>query len=167
MWHIPRCRGHPASAAITFVNGFLATERSAEISAPGYQAQIMLKMKDVTDEVLAAAKGITDPVEKSKMINEKIAAMTEAVKDKESDHEADVVSLYEGRQYIMHTYKVFKDIRIVYAPPLSIGNYGGEIDNWMWPRHTGDFSFMRVYVSPKAKARNTAQGMFLTNRRYG
>src|SRR5665647_3666669 len=50
-----------------------------------------------------------------------------------------------------HTYKVFKDIRIVYAPPLSIGNYGGEIDNWMWPRHTGDFSFMRVYVSPKGE----------------
>jgi hypothetical protein len=133
------------------VNGFLAKERSAEISAPGYQAMIMLKMKDVTDEVLAAAKGITDPVEKDKKINEKIAAMTEAVKAKESDHEADVVSLFEGRQYIMHTYKVFKDIRIVYAPPLSIGNYGGEIDNWMWPRHTGDFSFMRVYVSPKGE----------------
>jgi len=106
-------------------NGFLAKERSAEISAPGYQALIMLKMKDVTDEVLAAAKGITDPVEKDKKINEKIAAMTEAVKEKESDHMADVVSLFEGRQYIMHTYKVFKDIRIVYAPPLSIGNYGG------------------------------------------
>jgi hypothetical protein len=133
------------------VNGFLAKERSAEISAPGYQAMIMLKMKDVTAEVLAAAKGITDPVEKDKKINQKIAAMTEAVKEKESDHEADVVSLFEGRQYIMHTYKVFKDIRIVYAPPLSIGNYGGEIDNWMWPRHTGDFSFMRVYVSPKGE----------------
>ncbi|HZM14245.1 MAG TPA: S46 family peptidase [Bacteroidales bacterium] len=139
-------------------NGFLAKERSAEISAPGYQALIMLKMKDVTDEVLAAAKGITDPVEKDKKINEKIAAMTEAVKEKESDHMADVVSLFEGRQYIMHTYKVFKDIRIVYAPPLSIGNYGGEIDNWMWPRHTGDFSFMRVYVSPKGEGTEYSPG---------
>ena len=133
------------------VNGFLAKERSAEISAPGYQALIMLKMKDVTAEVLAAAEGITDPVAKDKKINEKIAAMTEEVKEKETGNEADVVSLFEGRQYIMHTYKVFKDIRIVYAPPLSIGNYGGETDNWMWPRHTGDFSFMRVYVSPEGE----------------
>jgi len=132
-------------------NGFLAKERSAEISAPGYQAKIMLEMKDVTKEVLAGAEGITDPVERDKKINEKIATMTEAVKEKNSDHEADVVSLFEGKLYVMHTYKVFKDIRIVYAPPSSIGNYGGEIDNWMWPRHTGDFSFMRVYVSPKGE----------------
>ena len=132
-------------------NGFLAKERSAEISAPGYQARIMLEMKDVTAEVLASAKGITDPVEKDKKINEKIATMTEAVKEKNIDLEADVVSLFEGKLYVMHTYKVFKDIRIVYAPPSSIGNYGGEIDNWMWPRHTGDFSFMRVYVSPKGE----------------
>ena len=132
-------------------NGFLAGERSAEISAPGYQAYLMLEMKDVTKEVLAAAEGITDPVERDKKINEKIASMTEAVKEKKGDQQADVVSLYEGKQYIMHTYKVFKDIRIVYAPPSSIGNYGGETDNWMWPRHTGDFSFMRVYVSPKGE----------------
>lgn len=132
-------------------NGFLARERTAEISAPGYQAQIMLEMKDVTKEVLADAEGITDPVERNKKITEKIASMTEAVKEKKGDHEADVVSLFEGKQYIMHTYKVFKDIRIVYAPPSSIGNYGGETDNWMWPRHTGDFSFMRVYVSPKGE----------------
>jgi hypothetical protein len=132
-------------------DGFLARERSAEISAPGYQAYLMLEMKDVTKEVLAATEGITDPVERDKKINEKIASMTEAVKEKKGDQQADVVSLYEGKQYIMHTYKVFKDIRIVYAPPSSIGNYGGETDNWMWPRHTGDFSFMRVYVSPKGE----------------
>ena len=129
-------------------NGFLAENRQAEISAPGYQARLMLSMKDVTSEVLAPTKDITDPVEKDKKVNEIIASLTEAVKEKESDQEAVVVSLYEGKQYIMYTYKIFKDIRIVYAPPSSIGNYGGEIDNWMWPRHTGDFSFMRIYVSP-------------------
>lgn len=129
-------------------NGFLAKKRSEEISAPGYRAYMLIDMKDVTGEILAAAKGITDPVEKDRKINEKITAMTDAVKEKSGDQEADVTSLFEGRQYIMHTYKVFKDIRIVYSPPLSIGNYGGEIDNWMWPRHTGDFSFMRAYVSP-------------------
>ncbi len=129
-------------------NGFLAKERSEEISAPGYQALMMLSMKDVTADILQAVRKISDPVARDKKINEKIAEMTEAVKKNNSDQEADVTALYEGKQYIMHTYKVFKDIRIVYAPPRSIGNYGDEIDNWMWPRHTGDFSFMRVYVSP-------------------
>jgi hypothetical protein len=132
-------------------NGFLAKERSAEIKAPGYKAQIMTEMKDVTDEVLAASKGITDPLEKDKKVNARIAEMTDAVSAKGSDQEAVIVPMYNGKQYIMYTYKVFKDIRIVYSPPLSIGNYGGETDNWMWPRHTGDFSFMRVYVSPKGE----------------
>ncbi len=108
-------------------------------------------MKDVTSDVLAVAQGITDPVEKDKKVNKHIVEMTEAVSAKESDHEAVIVPMFNGKQYVMYTYKVFKDIRIVYSPPLSIGNYGGEIDNWMWPRHTGDFSFMRVYVSPDGK----------------
>ncbi len=133
-------------------NGFLAKERSEEISAPGYQALMMIGMRDVTGEILSSVKKINDPVERDKKINEKIAEMTEEVKKKSSDQEADVTAMYEGKQYIMHTYKVFKDIRIVYAPPRSIGNYGDEIDNWMWPRHTGDFSFMRIYVSPTGEA---------------
>ena len=131
--------------------GFLASERNEEISAPGYQAQMMTGMKDVTGEVLSAAKGLTDPLERDRKINEKIAAMTNDIREKGDDQEADVVSLFEGKLYMMHVYKVFKDIRIVYSPPLSIGNYGGETDNWMWPRHTGDFSFMRIYVSPEGE----------------
>lgn len=132
-------------------NGFLAKERSAEINAPGYQARLMTEMKDVTNDVLTVATGITDPVEKSKKVNLKIAEMTEVVRKKGSDSEAVIVPMYNGKQYLMYTYKVFKDIRIVYSPPSSIGNYGGETDNWMWPRHTGDFSFMRVYVTPNGQ----------------
>jgi hypothetical protein len=134
-------------------NGFLAKERSSEIQAPGYQARLMMEMKDVTADVLASVKGITDPVEKDKKVNSKIAEMAEAIRKKGEDTEAVIVPMYNGKQYIMYTYKVFKDIRIVYAPPLAIGNYGGEIDNWMWPRHTGDFSFVRVYVSPDGLGR--------------
>ena len=132
-------------------NGFLAKERSAEINAPGYQARLMTEMKDVTKDVLTVAAGITDPVEKSKKVNLKIAEMEEVVRKKGSDSEAAIVPMYNGKQYLMYTYKLFKDIRIVYSPPSSIGNYGGETDNWMWPRHTGDFSFMRVYVTPDGK----------------
>lgn len=128
-------------------NGFLAMNRSEEIKAPGYTANMLMNMKDVTSEVTEAAKDITDPVEKDKKINATISAMTDALEKGKDDINARVVQMYNGKQYILFVYKVFKDIRIVYSPPLSIGNYGGEIDNWMWPRHTGDFSFMRVYVS--------------------
>jgi hypothetical protein len=134
-------------------NGFLAGERSAEIRAHGYQARLMIMMKEVTGEVLAAIKGITDPVEKDKRVNARIAEMTKTADGKGSDLESVIVPIFNGKQYIMYIYKVFKDIRIVYSPPLSIGNFGGETDNWMWPRHTGDFSFMRVYVSPDGQGR--------------
>jgi Peptidase S46 len=134
-------------------NGFLARERADEFQAPGYQARLMGEMKDVTADVLKSAKGITNPVEKDKKINAYISTITKAVNAKGSDLEAVVVPMYEGKQYIMYTYKVFKDIRVVYSPPLSIGFFGGETDNWMWPRHTGDFSFMRVYVSPDGQGK--------------
>ncbi len=129
-------------------NGFLAKNRAEEILASGYQAQLMTETKDVTDDVYAAAKGIVDPVEKEKKLNARITEMSEKVRKRGIDQKAVIVPIYNGKKYIMYTYKVFKDIRIVYVPPLSIGNYGGEIDNWNWPRHTGDFTFMRVYVSP-------------------
>ena len=129
-------------------NGFLATKRVDEIKAPGYRARLLMEMKDVTAEVLDAAKGISDPAEKNKKINEKITTITEPYTKGKEDIDASVSQMYNGRQYILYVHKVFRDIRIVYAPPSAIGNYGGETDNWMWPRHTGDFSFMRVYCAP-------------------
>ena len=74
--------------------------------------------------------------------------MNESAEKKKDDLDSRVAEMFNGKQYIQFVYKVFKDIRIVYAPPSSIGNYGGDIDNWMWPRHTGDFSFLRVYATP-------------------
>jgi hypothetical protein len=140
------------------VNGFLATNRNDEIKAPGYRARLLTEMKDVTEEILDAAKGINDPTEKNKKINEKIAKMTDAISKDKDDIEASVAQMYNGRQYMLFVHKVFKDIRIVYAPPSSIGNYGGETDNWMWPRHTGDFSFMRVYCAPDGSGKEYAAG---------
>jgi len=138
------------------INGFLATKRSDEIKAPGYKARLLLEMKDVTGEVLEAAKGITDPTEKNKKINEKISKMTDAITKDKDDLDASVSQMYNGKQYILYIHKIFKDIRIVYAPPSSIGNYGGETDNWMWPRHTGDFSFLRVYCASDGSGKEYA-----------
>ena len=128
--------------------GYLALNRSEEIKAPGYRAFMVIDMKDVTQEVLEVAKGITDPIEKDKKINSKIAAMTDEYEKGKKDIKAQISEMFNGKQYMLFVFKEFKDIRIVYSPPLSVGNYGGETDNWMWPRHTGDFSFLRVYVAP-------------------
>lgn len=128
--------------------GFLAPTRKDEIKAPGYRALMVVEIRDVTAEVLEAAKGVTDPVEKDKKINAGIVAMTDLIEKDKKDIKAGVSEMYNGKQYLLFVYKEFKDLRIVYAPPMSIGNYGGETDNWMWPRHTGDFSFLRVYAAP-------------------
>jgi hypothetical protein len=138
-----------SSVNSNFLNdGFLARNRSDEIQASGYRALLLTDMRDVTSEVTAAGKGIVDPTERDKAINKKIAGMTEELEKGKDDVRAIVSELFNGKQYMLYVYKEFKDIRIVYSPPLSIGKYGGETDNWMWPRHTGDFSFLRVYVSP-------------------
>jgi hypothetical protein len=133
--------------------GFTAWNKKDEIQAPGYQAKMLTEMKDVTPDVLAAAKGITDPVEKDKKINAKISEMTEKIEKNKEDISAEIKDMYSGRQYVLFVYKLIKDIRIVYAPPMAIGNYGGETDNWMWPRHTGDFSFLRAYIAPDGTGR--------------
>ncbi|MEI7724912.1 MAG: S46 family peptidase [Bacteroidota bacterium] len=128
--------------------GFLARTQSEQIKAPGYRALMVVDISDVTGKILDAARGITDPTEKDKKINAEIVAMTDLIEKDKKDVKAQVSQMFNGKQYMLFVYKEFKDLRIVYAPPLSIGNYGGETDNWMWPRHTGDFSFLRVYAAP-------------------
>ena len=128
--------------------GYLALTRKDEIKAPGYRALMVTDMKDVTQELLESVKGITDPTEKDKKIRAGMVAMTDDIEKGKKDVKAQVSEMFNGKQYMLFIFKEFKDVRIVYSPPLSIGNYGGETDNWMWPRHTGDFSFLRVYVSP-------------------
>ncbi len=129
-------------------NGFLAKDRSDELQAIGTRANVLDKIKDVTKEILDAAKGIDDPVEREKKIDATITQMTEKIEDGRDDILANVASMYNGKQYILFVYKRYQDVRIVYAPPNSIGTYGGDIDNWMWPRHTGDFTYLRVYMAP-------------------
>ena len=129
-------------------NGFLAKTRTDELQAIGMTASVLQYLKDVTDDVLKAGKGIDDPVEKDKKINAKIVEMTQKIENGKDDVLANVAAMYNGKQYILFVYKRYQDVRIVFAPPESIGKYGGDIDNWMWPRHTGDFTYLRVYQGP-------------------
>jgi hypothetical protein len=132
--------------------GFLAKTLDEEIEAPGYSAQILQEMKDVTDRFSRYNK-IKDPMKREKAIDRKIKEMTEKIEKGKSDMNAEIAKMYNGKQYILFVYKRFDDVRVVYVPPQAIGNYGGDIDNWMWPRHTGDFSFMRIYMAPDGTGR--------------
>lgn len=128
-------------------DGFYASNRKDEIRAIGSEARVTLSIDDVTERVLGAVNdGMSDieRYEAIEMVIKEIVAETEAGRDVKCS----VAKMHGGLQYMLYTFFVIKDIRIVYAPPLAIGKYGGEIDNWMWPRHTGDFAFFRAYVAP-------------------
>jgi hypothetical protein len=133
-------------------SGYLAKNPSEEIEAPGYSAYILENMSDVTHE-FAEFDPLANPEQRQKAIDRKIKAMTEEIEREKSDISARVAAMYNGKQYILFVHKRFDDVRVVYVPPSAIGNYGGDIDNWMWPRHTGDFSFMRIYMAPDGTGR--------------
>ena len=131
-------------------DGFYAKTKEEELSVPQYTAQVIVSQKDVTDEVLGAISDTLSPDARSKAIQAKSREIEKREKGT-TEYECRISEFYNGNQYILFTFDVFKDIRLVYAPPTAIGNYGGEVDNWYWPRHTGDFSLMRVYVAPDGK----------------
>ena len=110
-------------------DGFWAASREGELPVPGLTVSILVRMEDVTDRV-AAGENPGD-----------IAAEAE-----KEGHRADVQQMYYGNQQFLFVYDVFRDVRLVGAPPSSIGKFGGDTDNWVWPRHTGDFSIFRVYA---------------------
>lgn len=133
-------------------DGFWAMSREQEIPAD-FAVWFLDRMDDVTDKVL---KGVTDNMkesERSSIIQQNIEKLkSEAKKGKDSDaFEVQVKSFYYGNEYYMFQYNIFNDVRLVGAPPSSIGKFGGDTDNWMWPRHTGDFSMFRVYANKDNK----------------
>ncbi|UCE19297.1 MAG: S46 family peptidase [Gemmatimonadota bacterium] len=130
--------------------GFLAKTREDEPQALGFNAYVLLSSKDVTEEVLSYVNDSMSPLERFNAVEQ---AQKEIVKEAEEGRDVfcEVAAMYGGLSYTLYTYLKIKDLRVVYVPPASIGNYGGDIDNWMWPRHTGDFSFLRAYVAPNGK----------------
>jgi len=131
-------------------DGFLAKTREEELPVPTYTAQVVVSQKDVTEEILGVVSDTMTSESRLRAIQTKMREIEKREKGT-SEYECRVTEFYNGVKYYLFTYDVFRDIRLVYAPPTAIGNYGGEIDNWYWPRHTGDFSLMRVYVAPDGK----------------
>jgi len=132
-------------------DGFWAKTRAEEIPAIGYNAYSAQSFREVTEEVLGAVSPGMSDLDRYKALDKK---MQEIVKREEAkgDVRCRIASFYSGLQYYLVTSFRIQDVRIVYIPPQAIGEYGGEIDNWMWPRHTGDFSFLRAYVAPDGKS---------------
>jgi len=128
-------------------NGFLARTRQEEIQAQGYTADILLGYDEVTSRVLAKVKPNMTPRQKYDAIEKAVKEIIAEAEKAGPDIHASVVSMYSGNEYFLYRFKRIKDIRLVLAPPQDLGNFGGEEDNWMWPRHTCDFSFLRAYVS--------------------
>ncbi|MDR0755121.1 MAG: S46 family peptidase [Prevotellaceae bacterium] len=127
-------------------DGFWAMSRSDELPTPGLRVFFLESFEDVTDSINAVtAAGISSEAERQKAIREKITEMT-AKYDGLQGIRAVVSSFYTGNIYYLIVYKIYSDVRMVGAPPSSIGKFGGDTDNWMWPRHTGDFSMFRVYA---------------------
>jgi hypothetical protein len=129
-------------------NGFVAQTREQEIPAEGLTARITVSYEDVSSEVLQAAENVDDISKRAKAISDKISEIVKREESKDSTIKAEVSEMFVGEQYVLFRYKIINDIRLVYVPPRTIGEFGGESDNWIWPRHTGDFSFVRAYVAP-------------------
>ncbi len=131
-------------------DGFWALSRDQEIPSPGLTATFLVRMDDVTADVLSAVGDTMSAQERSAAVRAKIGELVEAA-EADSEYSIEIKSFFEGNEYYMFTYEVFTDIRMVGAPPSSVGKYGGDTDNWEWPRHTGDFSMFRVYAGADNK----------------
>ncbi len=133
-------------------NGFHAKSFEEEIPSQANTVRIIDSYEDVSVQVLDAVKNISDPLERVKVMGKKIKEIADAAVNEKESIVADVSEMFAGKTYILFKYRVIRDVRLVYAPTQSIGNFGGETDNWVWPRHTGDFSLLRAYVAPDGKA---------------
>jgi hypothetical protein len=137
-------------------DGFLARSRPEEIPAPGYNVKIMTGFNNVTPLFHSVFRTGLDPQKRHRQI-EKISKRLIKQGEATPGNECAVAQYYGGREFYLVTYFKIKDMRVVYVPARSIGEYGGEIDNWMWPRHTGDFSFLRAYVGKDGRSAEYAK----------
>ena len=137
-------------------NGFSAKTLADEIPAKGYVVRITESFRDVSPEVLAAVTPEMTFADRTKAIERRGKELEKQAETDNPGMRAEVAEMFTGRTYVLFLYTFIKDVRLVFAPPASVGNFGGDVDNWEWPRHTGDFSFMRAYVSPDGKSADYA-----------
>lgn len=128
-------------------DGFWAMSYDQELPNEGLYVSFLVRMEDVTTRVMEGLDGTESEAER----DAKISGIGKAIASEAEEgthYNANVKSFYSGNEFYLFVYETFNDVRLVGAPPSSVGKYGGDTDNWMWPRHTGDFSMFRVYTAP-------------------
>jgi len=125
-------------------NGFWAKNRADELPNPKLTVSFLVRMEDVSDKILAGT--LRQPKDSISAIIDRNTKKLSSEAAEKGKYEASVQPLFYGNQYFLYVYQIFEDVRLVGAPPSSIGKFGGDTDNWMWPRHTGDFSLFRIYA---------------------
>ncbi len=126
-------------------DGFWARSFEEELPAEGISASFLVRMEDVTEQIFSVLNDTMSWAERNQAIAAK-AAELEAAASEDGKYNPIIKGFFEGNEYYMFVYQVYTDVRLVGTPPSSIGKFGGDTDNWMWPRHTGDFSIFRVYA---------------------
>lgn len=134
-------------------DGFYAKNNGEEIPAEGVSVQFLLSIQDVTSQVLDSLKGMTGS-ERAQRQARVLNNLNAKYSDASQNIEARISSLFKGNQFLVFVYQRYNDVRLVGTPPESIGKFGGDTDNWEWPRHTGDFSVFRVYTGKDGKTAN-------------
>lgn len=129
-------------------DGFLAHTRGEEIAARGLTVRITESYRDVSKDVLSTVADTMDLAGRARAIDRKMKEIVAETEKKNPGKRAEVSEMFAGKTYVLFVYTNLRDVRLVYVPPRSVGEFGGENDNWVWPRHTGDFSFVRVYSAP-------------------
>ncbi|TAE72551.1 MAG: S46 family peptidase [Bacteroidetes bacterium] len=152
-------QSHSSTQNDRLTNGFWAKSKGEELANEGLEASILVRMEDVTARVIKELNDNMTEKERTKKANEILAQIKKEVEEAEKakgnvNYEATVTTFFGGNQYYLLLHEIFKDVRLVGAPHESIGKFGGDTDNWMWPRHTGDFAMLRIYADKNNKPAN-------------
>ncbi|OFY53209.1 MAG: hypothetical protein A2Y87_02785, partial [Bacteroidetes bacterium RBG_13_46_8] len=145
-----RIQAHSTVEKDYLTDGFWAYSRSQELPNPGLTVSFLVRIEDVTEKALEGVRQDMTEQQRDEVVDRNSGEIiADAVKN--THYKAEIESFFFGSDYFLFVYEVFEDIRLVGAPPSSIGKFGGDTDNWVWPRHTGDFSLFRIYAGKDNK----------------
>jgi len=146
-----RIQAHSSVEHDYLSNGFWAMSKQEELPNPGLTVRFLVRMEDVSAQVLMGVTKEMTEAERRKTISASIKEISTKVEAEGVGYVAVIRPMYYGNEYYLFLYEEFSDVRLVGAPPESIGKFGGDTDNWVWPRHTGDFSLFRIYANKDNK----------------
>lgn len=145
----PQIQFHSTVDRDILKDGFWAYSKDQELPCPGLTVKFLVRVEDVSQQILSQVEGLSETDRGTKIKDLANSISNEATRG--TNYIADVRAFYNGNEYYLFVYEVYTDVRLVGAPPSSIGKFGADADNWMWPRHTGDFSVFRVYAGKDNK----------------